>query len=364
VGVALLGLFTLLTGAACGSGSPAKTTVTWAEPPGSPPNYIFPLASLKYFSVYNLSQFQELMFRPLYWFGVGAEVKLNESLSLAKPPVISADGRSVAITLKPYKWSDGTDVTTRDVEFWLNLQKANKSNWAGYSPGEWPDNLESVTLDSASQLTLKLTQSLGTYFLTYNELSQITPLPQHMWDKETTTGSVGDYDRSPEGALAVYKYLDGEANKLSTYATNPLWQVVDGPWKLSRFDGSGNLTMVPNTNYSGPSKPHLTEFIEKPFPKDSAELDQVKAGASGGGAVDYGYIPLASATRSEVDSVKRLGYTVDPWYSWSITYFPLNFTNPTSGPIFSQPYFRQAMQDLVDQKTYISKAFNGYAVPT
>jgi peptide/nickel transport system substrate-binding protein len=47
---------------------------------------------------------------------------------------------------------------------------------------------------------------------------------------------------------------------------------------------------------------------------------------------------------------------------WSITFVALNFTNPTSGPLFSQPYFRQALQHLVDQRTYISKAFNGFAV--
>ena len=26
---------------------------------------------------------------------------------------------------------------------------------------------------------------------------------------------------------------------MSTFATNPLWQVVDGPWKLSQFQSSG-----------------------------------------------------------------------------------------------------------------------------
>ena len=54
-----------------------KTTATFAEGPGSQPNYIFPLASLAYFSVSNLSQFQYLMYRPLYWFGDNGQVQLN-----------------------------------------------------------------------------------------------------------------------------------------------------------------------------------------------------------------------------------------------------------------------------------------------
>jgi peptide/nickel transport system substrate-binding protein len=361
----LVGLGAVLA-AACGSSGPAvnKTTATFAEQPAVSPNYIFPLASLKYFSVANLSQFQYLMFRPLYWFGENGTVKLNDSLSLAQEPVYSADGRTVTIKLKSYKWSDGTAVTARDVEFWLNLQKANKSNWAGYSPGEWPDNLASFTVDSPTQLTLNLTQKYGSYFFTYNELSQISPLPQHIWDKESATGSVGDFDRTPDGAVAVYKYLDGESGKIAAYATNPLWQVVDGPWKLSKFDTTGAYTMVPNTSYSGPVKPKLTAFNAVPYTKDSSEFDAVKAGTSGGNAVDYGYIPFTDATPSQVNSVKSEGYAFDPWTSWSITYFPENFSSPTSGPIFSQLYFRQAMQHLVDQKTYIDKAFNGYAFPT
>ena len=85
---------------ACGSSSstgPAvtKTTATFAELPGSQPNYILPLAGLQYFSVANLSQFHELMYRPLYWFGTNGQVQLNSSLSLADAPVYSSDGRSV-----------------------------------------------------------------------------------------------------------------------------------------------------------------------------------------------------------------------------------------------------------------------------
>ena len=59
---AIVGLGAIVL-AACGSSStttgPAvtKTTATFAEPPGAQPNYIFPLASLAYFSVTNLSQF-------------------------------------------------------------------------------------------------------------------------------------------------------------------------------------------------------------------------------------------------------------------------------------------------------------------
>ena len=55
----------------------------------------------------------------------------------------------------------------------------------------------------------------------------------------------------------MYSFLTGktEAGDLGTYATNPLWQVVDGPFKLTAYDATDNgATVVPNPSYSGPVK--------------------------------------------------------------------------------------------------------------
>jgi peptide/nickel transport system substrate-binding protein len=359
-----VGLGATIFAAACGSSAPSvtKTTVTFAEPPGASPNYILPLMSLKYFSVNNGDQFQYMIYRPLYWYTSNGAVTLNQSLSLADPPQYSADGLSATVTLKSYMWSDGTPVTTRDIQFWQNLVTANKASWAAYSPGEYPDNVTSMTVNSPTSITFHLSQAYGSYFFTYNELSQITPLPQHVWDKESATGTVGDYDMTTAGAQAVYKFLDSQSADISSYNTNPLWQVVDGPWKLKSLDTSGNLKLVPNPTYSGPVKAHLSEFDEIPFTKDTAEFNQLKGGTSGRNAIDWGYLPSQDVPqRSQIDS---LGYTFTPWADFGITYFPENFTNPVTGPIFKQLYFRQAMQSLVDQQTFIKHAYNGYAYPT
>ena len=68
------------------------------------PNYIFPFSNSTYFSVANISYLQELLYRPLYWFGNGTQPTLNPSLSLADQPVYN--GKQVTITLKNYKWSE------------------------------------------------------------------------------------------------------------------------------------------------------------------------------------------------------------------------------------------------------------------
>src|ERR1019366_4402683 len=61
-------------------------------------------------------------------------------------------------------------------------------------------------------------------------------------------------------------------------------------------------------------------------------------------------------------------YSMDPLYTWAINYFPYNFNssgdNGAVGKIFGQLYFRQAMQQLVDQPLFISKVYKGYAVGT
>ena len=56
-----------------------------------------------------------------------------------------------------------------------------------------------------------------------------------------------------------------------------------------------------------------------------------------------------------------------PWYTWGITYFPLNFNSVDdgghAGAIYHQLYFRQALQMLIDQPLLIKKIIKGYGVP-
>ena len=105
-------------------------------------------------SVTNISQFQFLMYRPLYWFGDGVSPTLNHSLSLADSPTFS--GKNVTITLKPYMWSNGTPVTATDVMFWLNMEQAvGATDYGGFTgfPNTVVNNLKVV---SPTELTFTL----------------------------------------------------------------------------------------------------------------------------------------------------------------------------------------------------------------
>jgi peptide/nickel transport system substrate-binding protein len=323
-------------------------------------NYVFPLLNFDNDTFANVTYSQYLMWRPLYWFGSPGHVGVNFSESLADAPSVkSSGGKTVAtIQLKAYRWSDGKPLTSRDVEFWINLLKADKAQFWGYSPGEFPDNLTSFKSLSASRFTLTFDHPYSAQWL-YNQLALIIPLPQHAWDKESPTGPVGNYDTTTAGALAVDTFLLGQNKDVSTYATNPLWQVVDGPWKLTSYTpATGDATYVRNLKFSGPATGSLHAIKVLSYSSDTAEFDELLS-ATG---VDYGYVPYDDA--AQVSRVKSDGYTVQAWPAWGINYVFLNYASGQSGAIFRQLYIRQAMQHLINQAGYISAFLQGYAYPT
>ena len=206
------------------------------------PNYIFPFDSSTFFSVANSQYFQYLMYRPLYWFGQGTSPTLNSSLSLADPP--SYNGNNVTIHLKGWKWSNGQQITSTDVLFWLNmLQAVGSSDWGAYVPGGFPTNVSNIKAVNATTVTMTMNKAYNPTWFTYNELSQITPMPQ-AWDR--TASGPSDCATKVSDCSAVYTYLDSQSKNLSGWTSSPLWSIVSGPWKLSAFNADGNATFVPN----------------------------------------------------------------------------------------------------------------------
>ncbi|MBO0803127.1 MAG: hypothetical protein J2P25_08645 [Nocardiopsaceae bacterium] len=361
-----------LSATACGGGGSGATvptggtparggTATYALPPSTAPNYIFPVDSSSYFSVANTEDFQHLMYRPLYWFGNGASPTLNRKLSLASPP--RYDGRKVTITMKGWKWSNGETVTASDAVFWIHmLQAVGPSGWGAYVPGGFPSNVSDAHAVSPTELTMTMKRAYNPTWFTDNELSQITPMPQ-AWD-EAGPGKKSHCTTTVSDCQAVYSYLDSQSRALSTWAGSKIWSVVDGPWKLARFNADGHSTFVPNPSYSGRPKPRLAKFEEVPFTTGSAEYKALRA-ARGSASPTVGYLPIANAPAKPAG--KAVGrnpvprYYLNPLYSWSINYFPVNFQSATgNGPVIRQLYFRQALQHLINQKAIIQGPLHGY----
>ncbi|MGH7640665.1 MAG: ABC transporter substrate-binding protein [Candidatus Dormibacteria bacterium] len=382
--------------AACGSTtSPTTSTnsvVTFAEGPAAPPNYISPLEAPAYFSVTNLADFTQMMYLPLFWFGSNGEPTFNSALSVANMPTFSDNNTEVAITLKHWEWSNGTPLTARDVILWMNLLSAATDplspaigsssapgpGWGADVAGGFPENVVSYQQTGTYSLTMKLNGSYNPKWYLYNELSQIYPLPTKSWDTTSAGGAIGNQDAQAEsrevapasaglpansyipanpgsatsGALGVAQYINTQSQDTGTYASNPMWQVVDGPFKLAQFTTDGFAKLVPNKNYSGSPKPAISAFELEPYTTDTAEFDALKSGS-----LTVGYIPTQDLAQKA--ALEKAGYSYSAWYDFGIVYFPYNFTNPTVGPIFKQLYVRQAFQSLVNQQEYIKDFASG-----
>ncbi len=347
--------------AGCGS-SPApaassssnNTTVTEGIV-GVAPSYVFPMTPPGEGSGTNTERFNWLMYLPLYTLN---NTGIDTSESLAYPPTYSNGDKTVTIRLRSLKWSDGQPVTSRDVGFFINLAKANKDDWGGYTPGEFPDNVSSFTTPNATTLVVNLTASYNPTWFTDDQLSGWYALPQQAWDKTSASGAIGNYDETASGAQAVYKFLTAQSSDTANYATNPLWKVVDGPWEIKSFRATtGPDSFVPNPDY--PSKPLISEFVETIYTTDSAEFNALLTGNE----INIGTIPPEDLPQlSRLSSDYQL--TTSPY--WHIGFDNLNFKNPVTGPIVSQLYFRQALQHLEDgtgqADAYLGDEKAGYPV--
>lgn len=388
-----------LTLAACASTSPVtsfprtSSVVTYAELPATPPNYISPLESSAYYSDPNAGGLANIFWPSIYVIGAHGSLGVDSAESVAYPPTYTDHNRIVTIRLKHWRWSDGAPITARDLLFWLNLLSAVTDpnaptigsstspgpGWGDFAPGEFPESVVSYTQTGAYSIQLQLNQSYNPTWFTDDELTQIFPIPQSSWDRLSLSGPVGNYDNTAQarvllptsatqtcrdcyvprdpgtadsGALGVAQFLNVQSQDLATYNSNPLWQVVSGPFVLRDFTSSGYVKMVPNGSYSGAPKPEIKAFVELPYSSDLAEFNALH-----NGNVDIGYIPPEDlAQRSQLE---KTGYAFAPWNVLSANLAMFNYTDPSAGPIFEQLYFRQAFQLLINQKEYIAKFTGG-----
>ena len=341
-------------------------TASYALPPNQQPVYIFPFDSSSYFSVVNTDYFQYLMYRPLYWFGASGLPYLNPSLSLASQPAYR--GQTVTIKLKPYRWSDGEQLTADDVVFWMHMMQAvAASDWGGYVPGGFPDNVASVKAVGQDEVQMVIKGVFSHQWFTYNELSQITPMPL-AWDR--TAHGKSDCVANVSDCAAVYSYLNSIAQSPATWARSRIWRVVDGPWRLASYTSQGVITFDYNPDYSGPAgKYHISVFQERPFTSEEAEFNVLEAGGSDG--LDVGYMPTVDAPVPPPDAAVGQnppglsGYRLTALYVWGLSYFPYNFgpADPQRA-VIGQLYVRKALQLLENQAAIIQGPLHGYGQVT
>jgi peptide/nickel transport system substrate-binding protein len=345
------------------SGAETAGTITWAEQPGDGPTWIFPITEAGQNSVFNLYTFSWELWRPTYWTVYGVTPVLDQQMSLAEPAIYTHGDRTVSITFKKgYRWSDGTPITADDLLFDIDLIKAaikaSPANWSGYTPGNFPDDLASTSEPNPQTLVLHLTKPVNPVFFTDDILGQgpTTPLPVQEWARTSLNGPIStDWKTNPAEDLKIFNFLLAQNASKSTYASNPLWKVVDGPYKLSAYSAaSGGYTMTPNPSYGGPEAAKVSAFQALPFTSDAAEFNAILAKQ-----VDVAQVPLEDVKR--LPSVAGLGYHYFGEPDFGMNFADYNFKDKTGdfNAIVNQLYFRQAMQHLEDQVGWIRAFFNG-----
>jgi peptide/nickel transport system substrate-binding protein len=323
---------------------------------GAAPNFLFPYPPATNQDGWNVN-LEYGLWPPLVYQGDGGQSKINSQESLFSSITYGDGNKQVTIVLKPWVWSDGTPITSRDFTFAYNLLKANVPNWNLYTPGLFPTDVAKVSTPNSHTVVLDLTRSYNPTFYTEDVLSTVELLPQHAWDKTSLTGPVKNYDQTAAGAKAVYAFLQKEGGQMSTFTTNPLWKVVYGPWELSGFQSNGYWSYVPNKRYSGPDKPRLSKVAWTPFTTDTAELNALRSGS----ALDVGQLPLNDL--NQVAALKAGGYSVASQPIPGVAEIVPNFYNASVGPLLRQLYLRQAMEYLINRPQIVSKVYGGYADP-
>jgi peptide/nickel transport system substrate-binding protein len=326
-----------------GSSSASKDSINYALPANFTPNWILPIGTAAHLNTNNNSITAALWEPLIAYDGSTGKIGWNKAGSIATAADFAADNKSVKITLGDRHWSDGKPITSQDVQFWFDLIKANKKQWAGYTPGKAPDNWTSFKADDDRHFTITFDKAYNPQWMLANELQSITPLPKHAWDK----GS---------GPAATWTYLNNAAKNIGSYASDPLWKTISGPYSVKSFSTAGKVVLTASKKYDGGEKPGIPTVNLLPFTTADAEKNALRSGS-----VDYGYIEATDLDQKE--SFTSRGYVVKPWSGWAITYMPYNFNNPSMGPVFKQPYARQAIQRSIDQTSIAKVVFNGTAVP-
>src|SRR6202167_425359 len=270
-----------------------SNTITFAEGAGAAPNYIFPYLGCQYFSIATLSQFQEMTYRPVYWFGTPGSSAVDYSLSPAKAPVFSNNDKTITIDMKGWKFADGQTVNAQSVMFFLNLYKADPTSYCGYNKGYGiPDQVASAS-GSGNTVTINFTSSVNPNWILYNYLAELTPMP-NSWDitapgkPSTCASGVYGATTTDSACKTVEKYLDAQAGTMTDFADTLWTSGADGPWKLSKMDDLGNATFIPNATYSGPTKAQKgIDFVkEDAFTTENGEETALRSGGITLGTVD------------------------------------------------------------------------------
>lgn len=359
-----------ITGTLPARGTPLRGgTITAGQLAGQTPAQILPVVGGAGCTTPTLD-FISQQYLPLYAGPKGVTPAVNEALSAARLPVYSDGDRTVTITLKPgLRWSDGAPVDASDLIFDIDLLRAavsaSPANWCQSQAGQFPSDVAAVSARGRRTVVLTLTHRVNPEWFTADQLEDVGaglyPLPSTVWNVDATGGAhVTTWASDPAAALAIFKYLQAQGADTGTFASNPLWKVVDGPFELASFNASsGAYKLVRNPRYGLRPRPLLAGVSVRTYSDPQAMLAALRTGRLELGSLD------PSTQLSAIAGLRRHGLDVFGGPGWGWYGGVINFKDATDDfdRVIAQPYIRGVLAELVDQPQIIRSVYHGWAVP-
>ncbi|MBV9819240.1 MAG: hypothetical protein JOZ07_12975 [Solirubrobacterales bacterium] len=368
-GKASAALGTVLYGSLPPVGTPKMGgTITQGQLTGQTPVQVFPITNTSNVTTGTVS-FQSELYMPLYAGPTGARPMVDFGLSAASGPPAPSDGdKTFTIPLKPnLKWSNGAPVTANDFLFFFDLLKAaikeSPANWAQLSPGRFPQNVVSASAPNSHTVVLHFNAPYNPGYVENNQLAdtnQVFALPSTDWNVDSASGPHLTDWSNPAVAKKIYDYLEKQGTSVATFASDPLWKDVSGPFKLRSFSATNSsYVLVPNPTYGGTPKPVYSQLDVNTYTGFTSELNAAKSGS-----VDVA-VGIDPSQLAEAPALKQQGITIWGGPSWGWYGGIINFKDTTDhfDKVIAQPYVRAAIEHLIDQPGIIQGVNKTAAVP-
>jgi peptide/nickel transport system substrate-binding protein len=327
-------------------------TITVGQTSDTEATWIFPITPGANLSVYT-ADFENFMWRPLFWAPNGDSMpSIDRNESVASSWKFSNANKTVTIHLKKWFWSDGKPVTSTDLKFDFNLFRAaiklSPSNEGNYTPGLYPDNVTGFATPNSRTVVIHFNKTYNQDFLLYTQLGLLTPLPAQAWAKTSMHGKILPASAWTKLGTAekIYKFMSSQV-KPSTFASNPLWKTIDGPFHVTYFDpADGTYYLTRNGKYSG-HKAYANKIEFLSYTSTSSEFNALRTNK-----IDIGFVD-----QSDIAAIPSItgNYNVwgEPNFGWN--YVVYNFKDKTNNfdKIIGQLYIRQALAHLQNESSVI-----------
>ena len=337
--------------AACGAtppgaaGAPHPSALNIAMPVGSNPNWFAPIvpttacATLTGGMGGGMNQYM-----PLLW--VSRTDTINYGRSIASSVTPSQNDTVYTIRLKSsWHWSNGHPVTAQDVVYdWQLMNAASQPNapftYCFAGEGGLPALWQSVVAPNAHTVVVTTTKSVNPVWFIHNGLAQFIPIPKSVWAKH-------------HNLTKELSWIKSIANK----PMNPVYQVVDGAYRIEKAVPNQYYEFVANPRYSG-HKAGISHVIYNYETSSAAEFAALKRGTN-----QIGYMPFGLyGVRGQL--TRRYRISAQPQFGFFDITVNMASNALDVGPLFRQLYIRQALQDGINEPAIIQRLYHGLATNT